>query len=433
MSERERRPTLLVVDDEPEMLRSVYDLFRLDYTVLTFERGPEALRALASDGQVDVILSDQRMPGMTGVELLREAKRIRPEVTRLLFTGYADIKAVIDAINEGNVFRYIAKPWDPEEMLSVARQAVEQHDLIAEKMRLLRDLKETNARLVEASRLKAAFLEVASHELNTPVAVVLGLTELWKLTQSKEATPNERSWVEKIHGSGKRLAAVVERMFKLIRTEGPMGGIERAEVDLASLTGKVVSDLDPFLEARRQTVRLDLDPGLGTVLGDPGKLADVLTNLVGNAIKFTPDGDSITLTAGPAGPDWVRFAISDRGRGICEEDRRHIFEPFFTGYDTMHHSSGDYQFGKRGIGLGLCLVKTFVELHGGRVDCLSVPGQGATFGFSLPRRPPAAPGPEGDPARAANGRARPPLPVADGPSRPGPFAQGSTGAGCAAM
>src|SRR5439155_18263700 len=105
MSAGDRRPTLLVVDDEPEMLRSVFDLFRLDYRVLTFVKGSDALKALAEEPEADVILSDQRMPEMTGVVLLREAKKIRPEVTRLLFTGYADIKAVIDAINEGNVFR----------------------------------------------------------------------------------------------------------------------------------------------------------------------------------------------------------------------------------------------------------------------------------------------------------------------------------------
>jgi signal transduction histidine kinase len=387
MSQCERRPTLLVVDDEPEMLRSVHDLFRLDYRVLTFVSGLDALKALAVESEADVILSDQRMPEMTGVELLREAKKLRPEVTRLLFTGYADIKAVIDAINQGNVFRYVTKPWDPDEMLSVVRQAVDQHDLIAEKMRLLRDLKEKNARLLEANRLKSAFLEVASHELNTPVAVVLGLTDLWKLTQSENATPAERSWVEKIHGAGKRLAAVVERMFKLIRTDQPMTTLEYAEVDLNHLVHKVVSYLEPFLSARRQTVDLRLDPDLGAAEADPMKLKDVFMNLIGNAIKFTPDGDTITLIGQSEGPDWVRFAVIDKGKGIRPEDRPHLFEPFFTGYDTMHHSSGDYQFGKRGIGLGLCLVKTFVELHGGRVDCVNNPGEsGATFGFRIPRR-----------------------------------------------
>jgi signal transduction histidine kinase len=386
MSAGARRPTLLVVDDEPEMLRSVFDLFRLDYRVLTFVKGPDALKALAEEPEADVILSDQRMPEMTGVTLLREAKKIRPEVTRLLFTGYADIKAVIDAINEGNVFRYIAKPWDSEEMISVVRQAVEQHDLIAEKMRLLRDLKETNARLVEAGRLKSAFLEVASHELNTPVAVVLGLADLWKMTQAERATPAERVWVEKIQASGKRLASVVERMFKLIRSDTPIRAIERVEVDLAEVARKVVADLSPFLAARKQAVDLRLDPDLGTAEADPAKLADIFANLIGNAIKFTPDGDTITLTGRPDGPDRVTFAVVDRGPGIRPEDRPHVFEPFFTGYDTMHHSSGEYQYGKRGMGLGLCLVKSFVELHGGKVECWCNPGEGATFSFTIPRR-----------------------------------------------
>ncbi len=376
----------MVVDDEPEMLRSVFDLFRLDYRVLTFERGADALAALADDPTVDVILSDQRMPEMTGVELLRRAKKIRHEVTRLLFTGYADIKAVIDAINEGNVFRYVAKPWDPDEMLATVRQAVEQHDLIAEKLRLLRDLKETNARLLEAGRLKSAFLEVASHELNTPVSVVLGLAELWKMTQSECATAAERQWVDRIHAAGKRLAGVVERMFKVIRSDDPAAAIVRTEVDLTSLVCDVVGDLSPFLAARSQKVDLRLEPDLGTAEADPAKLADVFMNLVGNAIKFTPDGATILLSGRAEGPDHVQFAITDHGQGIRPEDRPHVFEPFFTGYDTMHHSSGEYQYGKRGIGLGLCLVKAFVELHGGAVECASSPGEGTTFAFTLPRR-----------------------------------------------
>ncbi len=390
MSPSERRPTLLVVDDEPEMLRSVFDLFRLDYRVLTFTRGAEALAALADEPDVDVILSDQRMPEMSGVELLREAKKIRPEATRLLFTGYADIKAVIDAINEGHVFRYLAKPWDADEMISTVRQAVEQHDLIAEKMRLLRDLKETNARLLEAGRLKTAFLEVASHELNTPVAVVLGLADLWKMTQSEDATPAERTWVDKIQAAGKRLAGVVERMFKLIRSDVPIRAIERVEVDLAEAVRKAVADLGPFLAARDQSVDLRLDPDLGTAEADPAKLADIFANLIGNAIKFTPDGGTIGLTGRPEGPDRVAFAIEDRGPGIRPEDRPHLFEPFFTGYDTMHHSSGDFQYGKRGMGLGLCLVRSFVELHGGRVECRCEPGKGTTFAFTIPRRAPKA-------------------------------------------
>ena len=120
----------------------------------------------------------------------------------------------------------------------------------------------------------------------------------------------------------------------------------------------------------------------------------MLTNLIVNAIKFTPDGGTIAVHAAGEGPDRVRFRVTDRGRGIPSEDRLHLFEPFFTGNDTMHHSSGEYQYGKRGMGLGLCLVKAFVELHGGSVDVDTAPGRGSCFSFTLPRtHSPAGPRP----------------------------------------
>src|SRR4051812_45083989 len=207
------RPTLLVVDDEPEGLRSVHDLLRLDYRVVTCARGADAVKILDTPAPIHVIMSDQRMPGLTGVEVLEHAKRVRPETTRLLFTAYADIRAVIDAINQGSVFHYITKPWEPEELEAVVRQAVEQHDLIVENARLLAELKASNQRLSEANRLKSAFIEVASHELNTPVAVVLGMIELWKATLSADAPAVQRSWVERVQLAAKRLAATIERMF----------------------------------------------------------------------------------------------------------------------------------------------------------------------------------------------------------------------------
>ncbi|MBX6313556.1 MAG: hybrid sensor histidine kinase/response regulator [Isosphaeraceae bacterium] len=388
------RPILVVVDDEPEVLRSLYDLFRLDYKVLTFERGPDALAALEKI-DAPVVMSDQRMPEMTGVEVLQHTRRLRPDATRLLFTGYADLKAVIDAINEGHVFRYITKPWDPEELAAVVRQAVEHHDLIAERRRLTAELKQTNAELAEANRLKGAFIEVASHELNTPVAVILGMTELWKMTQGATAPPSERAWVDKIHAAGRRLAATVERMMKLLRADRFGETLDLHQVELEPLLRRAVADLQPYLDTRRQRVEVQVAPGLGSALVDPAKISDILTNLLLNAIKFTPDGGLIRVAAGPDGPDRVRFRVSDTGIGISPADARHLFEPFFTSYDTLHHSSGDYQFCKRGIGLGLSLVKIFVELHGGRVEVESEPEKGSTFGFLLPRRlrPGASPGP----------------------------------------
>jgi signal transduction histidine kinase len=381
------KPILVIVDDEADVLRSVQNLLRMDYQVATFQHGAEAIKFLEKTPRVHVILSDQRMPGMSGVEVLQQAMVIQPETTRLLFTAYADIRAVVDAINQGNVFRYLAKPCDPELLAIVVRQAVEHHDLIVEKNSLLAELQDSNDRLLEANRLKGAFIEVASHELNTPLTVVLGMIDLWKMSQGQTALPQERQWVDRIGAGAARLARTVERMLKLVRTRDFTQSLEAEPLELRPTIERVVEEIAPYLELRRQTVTIDVDPELGPFEADPTKIADILINLLANAVKFTHDGGTIRVRASaePRTPDQIRVEVSDQGLGVAPGDQQHLFEPFFTGFDTMRHSSGEYQYGKRGIGLGLCLVKTFVQLHGGRVEVSSAPGVGSTFAFVLPR------------------------------------------------
>jgi signal transduction histidine kinase len=311
---------------------------------------------------------------------------------RLMMTGYADLDAVVAAINTGHVFRYIAKPWHENEMASILRQAVEHYELVAERNRLVDQLRASNDRLREADRLKNKFIEVASHELNTPVTIVLGLAELWRIMEGPNATVQERLWLDRIYSAGKRLAGTIEKMFTLIKTDQLVHTLDPVETDVAQLIRRVAGDHQPFLSARRQTTQVETEPDLGTAELDPAKIADALANLLVNAIKFTPDEGVITVRARARGTDEVEIEVVDRGVGIADDDSRHLFQPFFTGLDTMHHSSGDFQFGKRGIGLGLCVVKTFVELHGGRVEARSKPGDGSTFRVTLPRTRPADPG-----------------------------------------
>ncbi len=386
------RPTLLVVDDERDVLDSVRDWLRIKYRVITFQRGAEALEYLGSGQVADVILCDQRMPEMTGVEVLCQAKAIRPETTRLLFTAYIDIRTVIDAINQGHVFRYIAKPCDPDELAVVVRQAVEHHNLIVEKNQLLAELKESNARLLEANRLKGAFIEVASHELNTPVTVMMGMIELWKMSQAENASAVELQWVDRIGAAAVRLAKTVEKMLKLVRNREFSQSVDAKSIEFEPIVRQAIADLSPYLERRGQAVSVSIEPDIGPLTADPSKILDVLTNLLANAVKFTPDGATIRLEirAEPPAGEWIRVSVRDQGAGVSLADQEHLFEPFFTGFDTLRHSSGDYEFGKRGIGLGLWLVKTFVELHGGRVEVSSTPGAGATFSFLLPRSPAVA-------------------------------------------
>jgi signal transduction histidine kinase len=209
------------------------------------------------------------------------------------------------------------------------------------------------------------------------------------MSQGESASPAERQWVERIGAAAGRLARTVEKMLKLVRNREFGPAIDAQAIELEPLVRQAIDDLTPYLNLRSQAVSVSIEPKLGPIEVDASKISDVLTNLLANAVKFTPDGGTIRLEAraeSPAG-DWVRVSVRDQGVGVAIDDQQHLFEPFFTGFDTLRHSSGDYQFGKRGIGLGLWLVKTFVELHGGRVEVSSKPGEGSTFSFLLPRSP----------------------------------------------
>ena len=221
----QRRHTLLIVDDEVDVLESLRHQFHRTYRVLTATSGGQAV-SLLNEHEVQLILSDQRMPGMSGDAFLSQARRLQPDAIRMLFTGYADIQAVINAVNEGHIFRYILKPWDTVELEGIIRQAAEQYDLLAERKRLIAELQAANAQLVQANeelaragQLKTAFIEVASHEFNTPITLVLGLTELLKLANPNRAD-DEREILRQITASGRQLSRLVTNMLTLLACRG---------------------------------------------------------------------------------------------------------------------------------------------------------------------------------------------------------------------
>lgn len=383
------RATVAIVDDEIDVLRSLRDLLRLDFEVLTFTEAEEALAELGRR-EVAAVLSDQRMPRMTGVEFLSKVRTLCPETTRLLFTGYADQKAVIDAINEGRVFRYISKPWDPDELPGILRQAVDHHRLVQGRRLLVEQLERSNAELTEANRVKTAFLEIASHELNTPVSILSGMIQLWDLSLGPTATAEHRTWLDRMNAAARRLRETVRRMLTLARAGDYQRTLDLAPTKVSWIVDQAAAVVAPFLEARGQSIAREVSPDAGMVNVDVNKIVDVMVNLLGNAIKFSEDGATIDFKAHRE-DDAVWFEVSDKGAGIPLDEQKHLFEPFFTGFDTYRHSSGTYEHGRRGIGMGLPIAKRFVELHGGRIEVESQPGEGATFRVWIPaaKQPPS--------------------------------------------
>jgi signal transduction histidine kinase len=375
-----RRHTILVVDDEPDVVQSVKDLLRLDYNVLGVTKADEAVK-LMQENEVDVVMTDQRMPEMTGVQLLEKIKGPYPEATRLLFTGYADIRAVIEAINQGNVYRYITKPWDPDELQTIIREACERHDLIVQRRILMDELEKTNKELREANDLKAAFIQVASHELRTPLSILLGYSELAK----KVGTPGgpTAEWISRIHAAAERLKGLIDQIIAMLQTGDFEAQLERQSVELTSFITSAIEDVAPFIELRHQQLVRDCQPNMGPIMIDPPKIRDAINHLLLNAIKFTPDGGTIKVAA-KRNDNGAEISITDTGCGIEECELKRYGEAFFTGFDVTRHSSGTYEHGRRGLGLGASVVKKFVEMHGGQVKVDSTVGKGTTATITLP-------------------------------------------------
>ena len=135
------KPAILLVDDEPDILHSLIGLLRRDFTVHTAESGAEALKIMA-EHDIHVLMTDQRMPEMTGAELTRQAYHRFPATTRILFTGYADIKSVIEAINSGGLYRYVTKPWDPDELIELLNEAASLYDKETAQQKLTKQMQE---------------------------------------------------------------------------------------------------------------------------------------------------------------------------------------------------------------------------------------------------------------------------------------------------
>ena len=390
------RHTLLIVDDEPDVLDSLRHLFHRTYRVVTAESGEQALEALGRQ-EVHVILSDQRMPGMTGDALLGFARRLYPDAIRMLFTGYADLEAVIKAVNEGHIFRYIVKPWDPEELQSVIRQAVEQYDLLAERKRLIGELRSANARLVRAQRepLRGQPVEERPSSRSPATSstrrsrLILGLSEPATMLKDPGRDEGDRQIIDQIIRAGRQLAKLVADMLILMQSNDFGRTIHRSEVDLALLLHEAADRLMPFVESRRLRFDVDVSADLGSFEIDAPKVRDAVLNLLTNALEIHPRRrrDRPCRPACFRTPDEAEIVISDRGIGMEPRAVRRLFEPFFTEFDPSRHSSGDFGFEKRGLGLGLCIAKQFVELHGGRISAESEPGRGTRVTIHLPRRP----------------------------------------------
>lgn len=240
---------LLIIDDELNILKALQRQFRRNYTIYTANSAAEGY-ALMTQTPIHVIISDQRMPGMSGVEFFHQVRNEFPDAIRLLLTGYADIQSVIAAINDGNVFRYIAKPWNPEELDTIVREAFAKHDLIVENRRLVAQLQTANQvleqrvqeRTTDLRRLNAekdAVMGMVAHDLRGPISSIQLCAEL--LRDAGANHPDYANFMGMIEETARNALYLINDLLDIATIEAGHLVIEPQLVDVAAWITRICS------------------------------------------------------------------------------------------------------------------------------------------------------------------------------------------------
>lgn len=342
---------ILIVDDEKDNLEALRRMLRGHYEVSIAESPFEGLR-LVQTQLFHVIVSDQRMPEMTGVEFLEKAKKLSPLSTRILLTGYTDIDSVIDAINRGQIYRYVSKPWDPEDFKMTLRQANEAFLLKKELQEKNKSLEKALVELTVLDRAKSRFLSLISHELNTPLTIMNSFVEL--ISERKKELPLDfAKAINSIQGASGRLGEIVREIVDYTRLESDTS-LNKESADLIGIIELVNSEIRSKTKDKKIEILVKAPKELKHLV-DSQKLKIALLSLAQDTIKRAPMGTSI---------EWevvnLESSILIELQRLGEPLTLEAFTILETGQSQMHHHQN--------LGVGLALCKTIIEKHAGEIS-----------------------------------------------------------------
>lgn len=331
---------------------------------------------------VDLVLMDISMPGIDGIEACRRIKSVRKlaDIPIIMVTASTDTRDLQSAFAAG-AMDHITKPLNKTELLARVRSALTlKHEMDSRKLANT-ELERKNEELEQASRAKTLILSTATHELKTPLTSILGYVERLLHKQDRVGQLNERQqrYVETVERNAHRLQLLVDDLLDVSRIESGGFELDIMELNIRREIEEVAASMPGQLSERHVDLVVDIPTDLPEVRGDRFRVSQVLTNLVSNAVKYSPVDSTVTIRASAMAGE-MQLDVVDKGIGISPADQSQLFSKFFRVDNSFTREVS-------GTGLGLFITKAIVEAHGGRVWVESEDGVGSTFSFTIPLSP----------------------------------------------
>lgn len=354
---------ILYLDDEENNLVAFKALFRRDYEVHVTTSPQEAVQLL-NEHKFQVILSDQKMPDISGVEFFELTITDFPDAVRVLVTGYADIEAVIDAINRGGVYRYVTKPWDENDLRVCIENAFDKYYSRIE-------LKEKNAALIEANAQLEKFIYSASHDLRAPIVSMKGIVQLARMELTDEKSSHYMNLMDK---SLMKLDGFVQNIIHYYQN---MKSEEALQIiDLSAFVEDMITQYRHYEDADKLSIHKNIVAN-GVFQSDVYRLKIILGNLLANGIKHQDESKNnreISIDIVQNAEKMV-MKVTDNGVGFEKE----ILDAANEMFSSQSQKSP-------GTGVGLYLVREATIKLGGKVSVQSEKGNYSRFIIEIPNK-----------------------------------------------
>jgi len=361
---------LIVVDDEKPQLEALCSLLQdAGFEVKGFPEPVQALEHLKRQS-FDVLLTDLRLPGMDGIELVQRARQLDPDLSAVLMTGHGSIKTAVDAMKLG-VLDYILKPFKVSELMPVVNRAIEVRKLKLQNSQLIRDLSSSNSRLLEMNHELDHFAGRVAHDLNSLCHIIQGFAGSLTRRAHSKLDEQEQRYLLRINEASARGGQLVSDLLAFARLGS--GELKFNQVVL----NEVVEKARAMVESTEGLRLADWSIAkLPDIEGDESLLEQVFVNLFSNALKFSQIRELPTIVVeANVLNDAVEIKVIDNGAGFDPDRADGLFKPFHR-----LHNAHDFE----GHGMGLANVKRIIERHGGQITAVSAPDKGAVFTLILP-------------------------------------------------